>query len=650
MKENFPLHQIRLRGFKGVRAAEVGFRGLTLIAGANSSGKSTLVQAIASLHQMAGAGRKGRQFPLNGSVVSLGSFEDVLFEPPRGERPQEIGLGLTYRSQHGLGYGASYDLTLGPSSEADTGGADIVGLGIKEAIGHRHGSTQPAGWRMQLDARLPLPQAVLRRRRLSASLGLALAPADRDPVREAGFGPEAADEATLSFSGSASRGLGGLVVRGRRKEGPALRVQGAILEGGIPRFLLAERPAAESLVEAWLLNHVFGGPYRRGVMSPWIFGAMSESAASTESEMSPQSLTRARRRVNAAIVSDLSRYYESTRHPRSSTEPERLAEFLGREGDLLPLHRDAATLRVLREYSFQGGRAGRGKARGLSGAVERLNSSAQLKSKTLLEAISLDLPSLRTFLGEGVRHLGPLRTEPDLVYRQLPVGPVASVGRRGEYAAALLRMRGGSEVVSPPRVPGGRDAPRLLAELVDQWLSFLRLAEHVRAGEIGPLGFSLALEYGQDGRSKSPLSVGVGFSQALPVVMQCLLAEPGSVVLLEQPELHLHPAAQQRLADFFIACVKSGRQIIVETHSDHIVTRLRRLAAEDEGDEISNLVQLLFAEQRDGETTYREVKLSPFGALIGWPEGFFTDGVADAEAIIQAALRKSRGSASGRVP
>ena len=54
-------------------------------------------------------------------------------------------------------------------------------------------------------------------------------------------------------------------------------------------------------------------------------------------------------------------------------------------------------------------------------------------------------------------------------------------------------------------------------------------------------------------------SVGVGISQVVPVIVMCLLAPPGSLVLLEQPELHLHPALQQRLGDFLLACARAGR-------------------------------------------------------------------------------------------
>ncbi|MBT6232587.1 MAG: AAA family ATPase, partial [Nitrosomonadales bacterium] len=81
--------------------------------------------------------------------------------------------------------------------------------------------------------------------------------------------------------------------------------------------------------------------------------------------------------------------------------------------------------------------------------------------------------------------------------------------------------------------------------------------------------------------SVSPASVGVGFSQIAPIILMCLTAEKNDVLIFEQPELHLHPALQQKLGDFFLQMSKLGIQIIIETHSDHILNRVRLRSLED---------------------------------------------------------------------
>jgi predicted ATPase len=138
-------------------------------------------------------------------------------------------------------------------------------------------------------------------------------------------------------------------------------------------------------------------------------------------------------------------------------------------------------------------------------------------------------------------------------------------------------------------------------------------------------------------------SVGVGVSQVLPVILLCLLSEPADLLILEQPELHLHPPLQKRLADFLLVFVRAGRQILVETHSDHLVNRLRYQVASDDTDEIRNLVKLIFAEQKDGITTYRESEINEYGGLSeDWPDGFLDIGARSAQDLVRQSLRKMK--------
>jgi predicted ATPase len=144
-------------------------------------------------------------------------------------------------------------------------------------------------------------------------------------------------------------------------------------------------------------------------------------------------------------------------------------------------------------------------------------------------------------------------------------------------------------------------------------------------------------------------AVGVGVSQVLPVLTLCLLSDPGSLIILEQPELHLHPATQQLLADFFLACARSGRQLLVETHSDHLVSRIRRRIAEDRSGVVKELATIVFAEQHPAEgTSYRPIEVSDYGSVEDWPEGFFDQAATEAQAILKEAVaRRKEARAAG---
>jgi len=74
--------------------------------------------------------------------------------------------------------------------------------------------------------------------------------------------------------------------------------------------------------------------------------------------------------------------------------------------------------------------------------------------------------------------------------------------------------------------------------------------------------------------------VGSGIAQCLPILVQSLLAEKGATIIIEQPELHLHPEAQVALADFFIDQARAGKRFLIETHSEHFLLRFQRRIAE----------------------------------------------------------------------
>jgi len=192
-------------------------------------------------------------------------------------------------------------------------------------------------------------------------------------------------------------------------------------------------------------------------------------------------------------------------------------------------------------------------------------------------------------------------------------------------------------------LPDGSVRSTQLGVAVNRWLIELGLADEAKANDLGRLGIGLTISPVGSGRDVDLTSVGVGVSQILPVLLACLLARSGSLVLIEQPELHLHPAMQLRLADFLLACARSGRQIMIETHSEHLVNRLRLHVAQDETSTTGDLVQLLFAEQEDGVTSYRTSQINPLGGLSeDWPRGFLDVGSDEAGQLLRQTVLRQR--------
>jgi predicted ATPase len=163
----------------------------------------------------------------------------------------------------------------------------------------------------------------------------------------------------------------------------------------------------------------------------------------------------------------------------------------------------------------------------------------------------------------------------------------------------------------------------------------LGVGETVGVEDQGKLGRGLRITV--NGIPRDLTTIGVGASQLLPVITIVLAADAGSIVMLEQPELHLHPAVQSRLADFFLFA-RPDVTLIVETHSEYLVTRMRRRAAE--GSISGDKVALMFAEQIDGTTQVRRLHMDSLGDLDVWPVGFFDTQEEESRALVAAISRK----------
>lgn len=142
--------------------------------------------------------------------------------------------------------------------------------------------------------------------------------------------------------------------------------------------------------------------------------------------------------------------------------------------------------------------------------------------------------------------------------------------------------------------------------------------------------------------------VGIGVSQVLPVVVALHAAEPGTIVYIEQPELHLHPRAQQALAKLLVAAAKRKVRVVVETHSDLLLLGIQTLVAEGEIDPEDVGLQW-FHRDDEGVTRMERAELQADGSFGEWPEDF-GDTRMDAEVRFIAAYEKRQTSKRRRKP
>jgi len=252
------------------------------------------------------------------------------------------------------------------------------------------------------------------------------------------------------------------------------------------------------------------------------------------------------------------------------------------------------------------------------------------------------------FFTRLLKYLGPLRDEPKPVYPLAGATDPKDIGFRGEHTAAVLDVHRNTTIEYIPSTQISsktiKRTPQstLLINAVQDWLGYMGVASSVKTVDRGKLGHELQVQTTGSDYPHDLTHVGVGVSQVLPILVLSLLAEPGSTLIFEQPELHLHPRVQTRLADFFVSMTLLKKQCIVETHSEYLINRLRYLSARSEGDEVASSVIVYFVEKEQGQSTYRPIKVNEFGVIEDWPKGFFDESEETSAEILRAGMAKRR--------
>ena len=230
------------------------------------------------------------------------------------------------------------------------------------------------------------------------------------------------------------------------------------------------------------------------------------------------------------------------------------------------------------------------------------------------------------------------RLTPNTFYPQAP-NNAGFLGVGGEYTADYLALHAESKIsekrwadMSTLSIPAEL-AARITqtAGLVDQvagWLQFLSPGTRLRSERISGTDETL-LQFSYNnhklGLSKQyrPTNVGFGLTYSLPIIVACLAAPKDSLLLLENPEAHLHPRGQAALGELLARCAADGVQIIVETHSDHLLNGIR-LATKQKLIDANDVVLHFFTRSIEtGEASVESPRLLPNGRLSSWPDGFF---------------------------
>jgi predicted ATPase len=241
-------------------------------------------------------------------------------------------------------------------------------------------------------------------------------------------------------------------------------------------------------------------------------------------------------------------------------------------------------------------------------------------------------------------YLGPLREYPQRQYTWAGSQP-ADMGRRGEKVIdAILAARDRGEKISR-----GKGKPKLsVEEYAAYWLKKLNLIDSFLVQPVAPGSnlYQVHVRKVTDAADVLITDVGFGISQILPVIVLCYYVPEGSTIILEQPEIHLHPSVQAGLADVFIDAIKVRKiQILLESHSEHLLRRLQRRIAEQAEEFASDDIALYFCDYQDEQSRLIALDVDELGNVRNWPKDFFGDELGEMAAMTRAQMERMRAPA-----
>lgn len=212
------------------------------------------------------------------------------------------------------------------------------------------------------------------------------------------------------------------------------------------------------------------------------------------------------------------------------------------------------------------------------------------------------------------------------------------IGNRGEYVAEVL-LANEREIVRPDLRHSQSSTDRLQSQL-ETWAGEVFPGIEIKT-VTNPGTTSVGIRVRKKGVESEwlkPTNVGFGISYCLPILLAGLLSREHGMLIVDSPEAHLHPASQSNIAQFLCHVAQGGAQVVIETHSDHILNGVRLgvakgiIAPED--------IRIHSLSQGGEQLVYQQISVTATGSLSLWPPGFFDQTEKDLAELVK--LRRER--------
>jgi predicted ATPase len=225
---------------------------------------------------------------------------------------------------------------------------------------------------------------------------------------------------------------------------------------------------------------------------------------------------------------------------------------------------------------------------------------------------------------KGIYYLGPLREYPQRYY-PISGAIMEDVGFKGEKTIEVLAT-----------------AEEGVVEKVQEWIKAFGMAESMKIKPLKEKGtlVEVRLKDSMLSMSINLYDTGFGVSQVLPIIAEGFYAPSDSLILIEQPEIHLHPGLQSKMGDLLIDIARSHKKLVIETHSEHVLLRIQRRITE--GSLKSDDVAIYFFTSTCEGTKIERIHINDLGRFENWPPGFFEEDVEESFAITKAFLKRKK--------
>lgn len=206
-----------------------------------------------------------------------------------------------------------------------------------------------------------------------------------------------------------------------------------------------------------------------------------------------------------------------------------------------------------------------------------------------------------------------------------------NVGEKGEYVIAFIEANENFKVPESLRVNNNTSDSGMLKNCINNWLNEITPNSNLSYDKKNDVLGRFYPTY----NGIVPTETGFGLSSTLPIIASLLFTQnKKEVLIIENPETHLHPAAQTKMGELIALSVAAGKQVIIETHSDHIIDGIRIAAKQNKIKAEDVMFHFFKRDSFETETSIESPELLQDGKLSFWPEGFFDQSMINMEELL----------------